>query len=84
MKPPRLTHVLAALLALASTPLALAQMTPGDPNGLLTRDYQWKPAPQMEFGASAPTGKYRNPDAVARRKAQGDVNACNLQCPPDE
>jgi hypothetical protein len=83
---PRLIISLAAALALL--PLgALAQYSPGTPDGVLQQDFQLQQHPQMEFAASAPSGKYQEGTSRRRRKADsGDPSgdACNLQCPSDQ
>ncbi len=63
--------------------VAFAQDSPGIPDGILTDQFHLQAHPQLEFAASAPTGKYQ-PDkksAMRRRGDNGDPNGCNLQCP---
>jgi hypothetical protein len=75
--------VLAAICASASW----AQYSPGSPTGLLDQEFQLQKHPQLEFAASAPSGKYQpdKPSARRRKADDGDTggDACNLQCPPD-
>ncbi|HEY4803278.1 MAG TPA: hypothetical protein VIH96_11735 [Paraburkholderia sp.] len=65
--------------------LAFAQNSPGVPGGILSDQFKFNEHPQMQFAASAPSGKYQNgkPTAARKRGDLGDPNGCNLQCPQD-
>lgn len=82
----RLPHLaLAAIIAVAATsPYVYAQISPGTPNGILSDQFQLNPHPQMQFAASAPSGKYQEKKSAARKRGDiGDPMGCNLQCPDD-
>ncbi|WP_092003627.1 hypothetical protein [Paraburkholderia lycopersici] len=63
--------------------LAFAQNSPGVPGGILSDQFKFNEHPQMQFAASAPSGKYQHgkPTAARKRGDMGDPNGCNLQCP---
>jgi hypothetical protein len=65
--------------------LAFAQNSPGVPGGILNDGFKFNEHPQMQFAASAPTGKYQHgkPSAARKKGDLGDPNGCNLQCPQD-
>ena len=84
MKPSRFAYASVIVLAAAAATPAFAQLTPGSPDGILNDTYHLNQHPQMEFAASAPTGKFQQKVTDERRKADnGDPNGCNLQCPAD-
>ena len=74
-----------AAALLATFNLAFAQNSPGVPGGILDDQFKFNEHPQMQFAASAPTGKYQHgkPTAARKRGDLGDPNGCNLQCPQD-
>lgn len=65
-------------------PLAFAQNTPGQPDGILQDQFRLQQHPQLQFAASGPDDKYQHGVSSKRKRGDlGDPNGCNLQCPPD-
>lgn len=69
----------------ATVSIAFAQNSPGVPGGILNDEFKLQEHPQLQFAASAPSGKYQHgaPSALRRKGDMGDPNGCNLQCPTD-
>lgn len=80
------TAVATAGVLVATASVAFAQNSPGVPGGILQDQFRLAEHPQMQFAASAPSGKYQSDKKSAMRKRGdlGDPNGCNLQCPKDE
>src|SRR5271168_2748584 len=58
-----------ALTAVVS--VAFAQNSPGEPDGVISDQFQLQQHPQMPFAASAPSDKYQNRTSALRKK--GDL-----------
>ncbi len=71
----------AALCATVS--VAFAQNSPGIPGGILNDQFRLQEHPQLQFAASAPSGKYQHgaPSQMRKKGDLGDPDGCNLQCP---
>lgn len=79
------TFVVAFMGAAGVCSPAMAQYSPGVPGGILGGNFQLNEHPQMQFAASAKDEKYQPADKAARRKSvDGDLNGCNVKCPPGQ
>jgi methyl coenzyme M reductase alpha subunit len=80
-----LTAAAAAAALAATVSVAFAQNSPGVPGGILSDEFHFQDHPQLQFAASAPTGKYQKgaPSQLRKRGDNGDPDGCNLKCPDD-